>query len=396
MLAAVAAARRGLSVLLAEQNEKLGKKLYITGKGRCNVTNMGDRDDFFAHVMRNPKFLYSALSAFNNQELCNLLSEAGCPVKVERGRRVFPQSDKSSHVLSALARLVGEAGAQVRLHTYVRGIQKTDAGFLVETPNETLQAENVLLACGGVSYPSTGSRGEGYRLAAALGHGLVPPQPSLVPLYSKEPWLPSCAGLTLKNVALQVAFRGKRIFAEQGELLLTHFGISGPLVLSASALITADMLPELSVHIDLKPALDPAVLDARLLRDLSQAGGKQIKNALSGLLPAALLPPVLRQAGVQPEQGAVLTREQRSRLAAALKGLKITVSALGIMEEAVITRGGIPVGEVNPRTMESRIAPGLYFAGEMLDVDALTGGYNLQIAFSTGWLAGSSMNIATI
>lgn len=391
-LAAIMAAQNGNDVTLFERNEKLGKKLFITGKGRCNLTNAAERDGFFRNVVKNPRFLYSAYAAFDANAIVSLVEAAGTPTKVERGQRVFPASDKSSDVLKALERTVQKAGVTVRLHTRVSEILTSGgavSGVRVGRAVEPFDA--VVLATGGLSYPSTGSTGDGYRFAEALGHTLVPPCGALVPLQTEEPWCGSLSGLTLKNVTL-TAYRGKKeVFSELGEMLFTHFGVSGPLVLSCSSLI-AEAPEGVVLKIDLKPGLTAEQLDARLLRDLGRNAKKTLAGALYGLLPQRLLTAVLEQAGSDGAQPAAqMSKAQRHGLVETLKGLTLHVTGARPVEEAIVTRGGVDVREVNPSTMESKKVKNLFFAGELLDVDAFTGGFNLQIAWSTGALAGRSI-----
>ena len=392
-LAAIMAAQNGNDVTLFERNEKLGKKLFITGKGRCNLTNAAEREGFFRNVVKNPRFLYSAYAAFDANAIVSLVEAAGTPTKVERGQRVFPASDKSSDVLKALERTVQKAGVTVRLHTRVSEILTSGgavSGVRVGRAVEPFEA--VILATGGISYPSTGSTGDGYRFAQALGHTIVLPKGSLVPFETEETWCESLSGLTLKNVTLTVYnIKGKEVYSELGEMLFTHFGVSGPLVLSASALVAEE--PEGTVlSIDLKPGLSFEQLDARLLRDLAANAKKTFSGALYGLLPQKLLGVVLETAGIDgAAQAGNCTKAQRRALSETLKGLKLHVKGTRPIAEAIVTRGGVSTREVNPSTMESKKVANLYFAGELLDTDAFTGGFNLQIAWSTGALAGSSI-----
>ncbi len=392
MQAATTAANNGHRVTLLEQNEKLGKKLYITGKGRCNITNAGDREAFFANVVRNPRFLFSAWNAFDSTDVQELMRSLGVPVKVERGGRVFPESDKSSDVLRALQTRLQRSGVQIRLHARAAHIL-AEGGCVtgVSLSGETLEADAVILCTGGASYPATGSTGDGYRLANELGHTVLPPRPSLIPLTTAEEWPKLLSGLTLKNVTLRAFESGKKVYEELGELLFAHFGVTGPLVLSASALL--EQPANARLEIDLKPGLSPEQLDRRLLRDLDASKQKALHNALIGLLPHKLLPVVMAAAGIKPEMSASeLTRQDRASLVLTLKALPLTVTGTRPLEEAIITRGGISTKEVHPSTLESKLVRGLYFAGEVLDVDALTGGYNLQIAWSSGTLAGMLMS----
>ncbi len=391
-IAAIRAAQNGHAVTLFEQNEKLGKKLFITGKGRCNLTNASDRDGFFRNVVHNPRFLYSAYAAFDSDAIVALIEAAGTPTKVERGRRVFPASDKSSDVLKALEKTVRQAGVAIRLHTRVSEILTGGGSVTGVRIGQTAEPfDAVVLATGGLSYPSTGSTGDGLRFAQKLGHSVQPPCGALVPLETEETWCRELSGMTLKNVTL-TAYRGKKeVYSELGEMLFTHFGVSGPLVLSCSSLI-ADAPEGTVLKIDLKPGLSEEQLDARLLRDLSQNVKKTLSGALYGLLPQRLLTQVLTQAGLDGQSPAAqFSKAQRKALVDTLKGLTLHVSGARPIAEAIITRGGVDVREVNPSTMESRLVHNLFFAGEVLDVDAFTGGFNLQIAWSTGALAGSSI-----
>lgn len=392
MIAAANAAQNGHDVTLFERNEKLGKKLYLTGKGRCNVTNTADRDAFFAHVLKNPRFLYSAFSHFDNHSLMERLERAGVLLKAERGGRVFPASDKSSDILRAFERMLREAGVTVRLNTRVDEILVNDGAVCgVRIQSERIPCGAAVVATGGVSYPQTGSTGDGYAFAAALGHTVEAPLASLVPLETVELWPRSLAGLTLKNVTLSAKRGQKELFSELGELLFTHFGISGPLVLSLSGIIAAEPAGT-RLAIDLKPALSREQLDARILRDLQEGARQQLKTALHALLPARLLEIVLELSEVNGSLPVgEFSKAMRQRLLETLKALPLTVSGARGLGEAVITRGGVSVRDVNASTMESKRVRGLYFAGEVLDLDATTGGYNLQIAWSTGALAGDSI-----
>ena len=392
-IAAIKAAENGHRVTIFEQNEKLGKKLFITGKGRCNVTNAADREGFFRHVVRNPRFLYSAYAHFDSAAIMALIEAAGVPLKVERGQRVFPASDHSSDILKALEKTVRVSGVSVRLNTRVSAILTSGGAVSGVRVGETVEPfDAIILATGGLSYPSTGSTGDGFRFAQALGHTVVPPKGSLVPFETAEPWCAELSGLTLKNVTLTAYNKkGKEVYSELGEMLFTHFGVSGPLVLSASALVAEE--PEgTALSIDLKPGLSEEQLDARLLRDLAANAKKTFAGALYGLLPQKLLGVVLETAGIDgAAQAGNCTKAQRRALIETLKGLKLHVTGARPIAEAIVTRGGVSVSEVNPSTMESKKVANLYFAGELLDTDAFTGGFNLQIAWSTGALAGSSI-----
>ena len=392
MMAAVFAARAGAEVTLLEKNEKLGKKVYITGKGRCNLTNDCDLDEFLAQVPRNPRFLYSALSFFSSRDMMALMEENGCPVTVQRGRRVFPSSEKASDVTKALTGLLRKWNVRIRLNCDVRCL-KTENGLITGaelTDGTFLPADAVILACGGLSYPSTGSTGDGFRFAEALGHTVTPPSPVLVGLETEETWPRSLQGLSLRNVTLSLMSGKKTLYSELGEMLFTHFGISGPLVLEASC-----HLPQPAkggrLFIDLKPGLTREQLDARLRRDFTEAGKKQLKSVLPGLLPASFASIFSGLCGISPDLPCnQITAAQREQLLAALKALPLTIKAPRPIDEAVVTRGGVSVKEIEPGTMRSKLIPNLYFAGEMIDVDAHTGGYNLQIAWSTGALAGAT------
>ena len=392
MICAANAAKNGHTITLFERNEKLGKKLYITGKGRCNVTNVAERDAFFEHVLRNPRFLYSAFSHFDNKDLMERIEQAGVPLKTERGGRVFPVSDKSSDILRACEKIVRESGVSVRLNAHVDEVLTQDGAVSgIRIGSQTLACDAVVVATGGISYPQTGSTGDGYDFARATGHAVEEPVASLVPLVTEDLWPRELAGLTLKNVTLTAEKKGKEVFSELGELLFTHFGISGPLVLSLSGVI-AGQPAGTRLAIDLKPALSREQLDARLLRDLQEGARQQVKTALHALLPQRLLEIVLEIAGID---GALpvgqLNKTMRLQLIEMLKALPLTVSGARGLNEAVVTRGGVSVRDVNASTMESKRVKGLYFAGEVLDIDATTGGYNLQIAWSTGALAGDSI-----
>ncbi len=392
MMAALFAARAGASVTLLERNEKLGKKIYITGKGRCNLTNDCSLEEFLRQVPRNPRFLYGALNRFGPQDMMALMEEAGCPVEVQRGQRVFPRSEKASDVIRALARLMEQAGVRVRLHSRIQSliVQEGRAAGVVLESGERLEADAVILALGGQSYPMTGSTGDGYALAREAGHHVLPPEAVLSALETVEDWPRALQGLALKNVRLTLRSGRKTLYTELGEMLFTHFGISGPLVLEMSCHLPAE-LAQAQVTLDLKPGLTPEQLDLRLQRDFAAQPRKQLQNVLPGLLPlrlSALFPDL---AGVSGERiCGQITRGEREQLGAALKALPITLRARRPLAEAIVTRGGVDVKEIQPATMESKLLPGLYFAGEMIDVDAHTGGFNLQIAFSTGALAGSS------
>lgn len=388
LLAAAEAAAHGVETVLLERNEKPGKKLYITGKGRCNVTNLCSPRDFLEKVVRNPKFLYGALFAFTPEDTVKLLNSNGVSTKVERGNRVFPLSDKASDVTAALVKHADRSGVRF-VYENVDAIKRDEGKFIVSTRSGKNIFDKVILACGGVSYPSTGSNGDGFKLAAALGHRVTPLLPALVPIILVQDVKP-LQGLSLKNVTVSVS-DGKKEYSLFGEMLFTARGVSGPVALSLSSLINREELSELKMKIDLKPALSYEKLDKRMLGDFEKFKNKQFKNSLDEMLPKSMIPYIIKLSGILPEKPVnSVTKAEREKLVGLLKGLEFDISALGAVEEGIVTSGGVDVREVNPKTMESRVAPGLYFAGEMLDVDALTGGYNIQIALSTGFCAGRS------
>lgn len=395
MMAAYAAASVGHKVTLLEQNEKLGKKLYITGKGRCNITNASDMDNLFANVMSNRKFLYSAFYTFDNEQVVNFFEDQGLHTKVERGNRVFPVSDHSSDVIAALSRALKLQGVDVHLHTKVQSlmIHADEACGVTLSSGRTLDADKVIVATGGVSYPSTGATGDGYRMAEESGHALVKSTPSLVPFETKEEWVKDLQGLSLRNVTVSIYNGKKKLYEDFGEMLFTHFGVSGPLVLSASGMIKATQFEqELDMFVDLKPALDEEQLDKRILREFDAAMNKQFKNVIGSLMPAKMIPVMIQLSGIDPDKKVnEVSREERQHLVHLLKKLPMTITGLRGWNEAIITKGGVSVKDINPSTMESKKVGGLYFCGEVLDLDALTGGYNLQIAWSTGYLAGISI-----
>lgn len=409
MMAAIAAADSGAAVSLIEKNEKLGKKLFITGKGRCNVTNAGELETLFANCVSNEKFLYSAFYGFDNRAVMALLEEAGCPLKIERGDRVFPVSDHSSDVIAALTRMLKKREVEVLLQTQVKELLVKDSGQaaavdgVLLTDGRRLNADSVIVATGGLSYPSTGSTGDGYGFALKTGHRLVETMPSLVPFNTKEEWCRELMGLSLRNVSASLEADGKLLFEAFGEMLFTHFGVSGPLILSASSYYVhwlsryrqrqkkKEDVPAVRLFIDLKPALFMEQLDKRLLRDFEENKNRQFKNALNGLFPGKLIPVMISLSGIHPDKKVnEITKEERKRFAELIKKLPLTVTGIRDYKEAIITMGGVSVKDVNPSTMESKKVSGLYFAGEVLDLDALTGGFNLQIAWSTGHLAGIS------
>lgn len=410
MMAAISAAGIGHEVILLEQNEKLGKKIFITGKGRCNLTNASDMETVQAHVVTNPKFLYSAFAAFDNQDIIRLMEEEGCRTKVERGNRVFPVSDHSSDVIRSLRRRLERYGVEIRLNTKVSRIMLENGrcagvechslsparpgGKLSDRKKtghtETIYADAVIVSTGGESYSSTGSTGDGYRFAESAGITVTARRPALVPFETGEPWVKELQGLSLRNVQVTIRKEEKILYTEFGEMLFTHFGVSGPALISASS-VMGHKLPA-TLSIDLKPALTEEQLDQRILRDFAREANKQLQNGLGGLYPAKLIPVMIRMAGLEPEKRVnEITKEERRRLLDCTKRLEMRLTALRGFEEAIVTQGGVSVKEIRAGTMESRKVEGLYFTGEVLDVDAVTGGYNLQIAWSTGYLAGQSV-----
>lgn len=395
MLGAAAAGARGLKVILLEKNGRLGKKLAITGSGRCNVTNYGDLDDFQNNIVSNGKFLYSSLKAFDNHGLIALLHSLGVKTRVEQDNRVFPVSDKSGDVIRALQKNLQANNVEIRLNSAVEEVLVRDgrAAGVRLADGSRVAGKNVLIATGGMSYRQTGSSGDGYKMAQQLGHSIVNPRPALVPLETRENWVKDLQGVALENVRVQ-ALVGDRVKAEQtGELLFTHFGVSGPAILKISSYINKHEGLPVKLKIDLDPGLSKEQLEARLLRDFKKNQGRYLKNALGGLLPQRLIPVILALAGVDGhKQVDQVTREERERVAHVLKNIILTVKRTRPLNEAIVTGGGVDTREINPSTMESKIVKGLYFAGEVIDVDALTGGYNLQIAFSTGYLAGISVD----
>lgn len=388
MMAAYAAAKAGAAVTLIEQNNILGKKLLITGKGRCNVTNFSSEEELISQVVTNPKFLYSAFSAFNAYDAYAFFEEQGVPLKIERGNRVFPESDRAVDVRNAMRRAILAAGVEIQ-EDRIRGIGA--APFVLKGEKGEYSCDKLILATGGCSYPLTGSTGDGYRFAAALGHRVIKPSAALVALLEEGSRCRTLMGLSLKNVQLMIlGHKGKILYREFGEMLFTHEGISGPIVLSASSHLKDQDFPCMA-EIDLKPALDEETLDKRLLRDFEAYTNKDFRNALDQLLPKKMIPAVIAESGIPPEiKVHQITRQQRERLVYIIKHFRVKLLKKAGFAEAIVTAGGVDVKQIDPRTMESKLVPGLYFAGELMDVDALTGGYNLQIAYSTGYLAGVS------
>ncbi len=396
MMAAAAASKRGHHVVLLEKNEKLGKKVFITGKGRCNVTNAADIETLLANVCTNEKFLYSAFYGYDNQAVMEFLEQEGCPLKVERGDRVFPVSDHSSDVIAAFLRCLKKQGVDIRLNTEVKKLlweevpEKKVTGVCLKN-GQCIMADAVIVCTGGLSYPSTGSTGDGLFWAEETGHKLATCRPSLVPLETAEDWCKDLMGLSLKNVSLRMVSGKKELYHEQGEMLFTHFGVSGPLVLTASCYLK-NAKESVKLYLDLKPALSEEQLDKRLLRDFEEQKNKQFKNALGGLFPSKLIPIMVMLSDIDGEKKVnEITREERRSFVTLIKNLPLTVTGTRSYAEAIITQGGVSVKDVDPSTMESKRMKKLYFAGEVLDLDAHTGGFNLQIAWSTGHLAGESV-----
>ncbi len=392
--AALFAVRAGARVTMIDKNEKFGKKLYITGKGRCNLCNACDTEEFLRNVPRNPRFLYSALKFLSPDDLQRLMNELGCETKVERGNRVFPVSDHASDVSRAFLNAL--RGQALKLQVEALGLVSED-GHITGVRVRDAQGERVIacdsavLATGGLSYPVTGSTGDGLKFAESVGHTIIPPRPSLVPLEAKEDWVKQLQGLSLKNVCLSASVHGKIKYSEMGEMLFTHFGISGPLVLTLSSVLATADWHQVQVTLNLKPALSHEQLDARLLREFSAAPRKQLQNIMPSLLPARLAEVFPALCGISAvKQPAQITAAERARIVSALHSLPITVTGTRGMDEAIITCGGVSVREITPATLMSKKMDGLFFAGEVMDVDAFTGGFNLQIAFSTGALAGDS------
>lgn len=390
LIAAITAARHGAQVTLIERNQKVGRKLYITGKGRCNVTNNSSSQEVLKHIPRNSRFLTSAITRFPPSEIMEYFESQGVPMKTERGNRVFPVSDRSSDVIDALFMNLRKSGINI-VEDRVTDIMEENGRVVgVKTEHSMYAASKVILATGGMSYPLTGSTGDGYHMAEALGHTIVPLVPSLIPLISLGDECQRMQGLALRNISIKVKNQKKKVvFEEQGELLFTHFGLSGPLILSASAHMHDFRTDRYSIFIDLKPALDEQTLDARLLREFSENSNRAYRNILEKLVPKSMVPVLVMKTGIPSDTPAnSITKGQRRQLLETLKSFRIDISGPRPLAEAVVTCGGIKVNEVDPKTMESKLIDGLYFAGEILDVDAYTGGFNLQIAWSTGYAAG--------
>lgn len=392
MLCAGFATRRGLDVTVLDRNARPARKVLITGKGRCNVTNDCSPDDFIRQVRSNPRFLYSAINAFSPADAMALFERLGVPLKTERGNRVFPISDKAMDIVDALIRFAQDAHMRQKERAVAVLTENGIVTGVKLESGETLAADRVLIATGGVTYPLTGSSGDGYRLAKQLGHTIIPPRASLTAIVTTEPWCAELMGLSLRNVTLSLRdANGKTVYSELGEMLFTHFGVSGPLVLSASSYM-AGAVNSYRLAIDLKPALSVQQLDARILRDFEEQKNKDFTNALGGLLPRGMIPVMVRLSGIAAETKVhSITKEQRAALVALFKGFPLTPKKLAPIDEAIVTAGGVSIKEINPKTMESKLVNGLFFAGEVLDVDAVTGGYNLQIAYSTAYLAAENL-----
>lgn len=401
MMAAAFAAKKGNRVEVFEKNEKLGKKLFITGKGRCNITNAADLEDFFSAVTSNPKFLYSAFYSFTNEQVISFFEELGVKTKVERGGRVFPVSDHSSDVIQALKSEMERLGVKINLNAEVKELI-TEKNSTRETVNgirlvsgKKISGDAVIVATGGISYPSTGSTGDGYRFARRCGHKVSELSPSLVPMEVKEWYAGELMGLSLRNIEIRITDGKKKLYQEFGEMLFTHYGVTGPVILSASSVVGKKLKDtELTLHIDLKPALTEEQLDKRVLREFETNHNRQFKNAVDSLFPSKLRPVIVELSGI-PEEKKVheITKEERLRFVRLIKDFTMTLTGLRGYNEAIITKGGVSVKEIDPGTMESKLIKGLYFAGEVLDLDAVTGGYNLQIAWSTGYLAGMNAGV---
>lgn len=400
MFAAIAAAKNGHQVTLYEKNEKLGKKIFITGKGRCNITNAADMEELFDAVVTNSKFLYSSFYGYTNQNVIDFFEDAGVPVKIERGNRVFPISDHSSDVIRALEREMKKVGVKVCLNTEVKSVEAEKGKFnkVVLKDTTTQTADACIVATGGLSYRSTGSTGDGFRFAENVGHKVTQCFPSLVPMETKEPWICELQGLSLRNVEAKILNGKKELYKDFGEMLFTHFGVSGPLIISASSYVGKKFMDkngqkkELTLEIDLKPALTEEQLDQRVLRDFEENHNRQFKNAITKLFPTKLIPVMLELGGIDPEKKVnSIEKEERKQFVHLIKHFRMTLTGLRDYPEAIITKGGVHVKEIDPGTMESKLVKGLYFAGEVLDLDALTGGFNLQIAWSTGYAAGNAI-----
>lgn len=404
MFASIFAAKSGHEVHVFEKNEKLGKKLFITGKGRCNITNACDLEELFPAVISNARFLYSSFYSFTNQDVIDYFEHLGVKTKIERGNRVFPESDHSSDVIRALEREMRNIGVKIHLDTEVKKVVSEDKCFqeVILSDGKHIKGDACIIATGGVSYRLTGSTGDGHRFANDLGHKVTELLPALVPLETKEAWVPELQGLSLRNINASVYEGKKKLYEEFGEMMFTHYGVTGPVILSASSVIGKKLTKNIQegkdksiiLKVDLKPALSKEQLDQRVLRDFEENKNKQFKNSLNKLFPAKLIPVMIELSGISPDKKVnEISREERQNFVELIKSLPMTIARLRGFNEAIITKGGVSVKEVNPSTMESKLVQGLYFAGEVLDLDAVTGGYNLQIAWSTAYLAGTNIRM---
>ena len=390
LLAAYTSATQGNSVVLLEKNEKLGKKIYITGKGRCNLSNYISVNDFFTNITTNPKFLYSSINFFSPYDVYDFFEKNGLKLKVERGNRVFPLSDKASDVTKILEKLLIRVGVDIRLNTEVKDIiVENNVVRGVRTEKCSLTCDSVIICTGGVSYPLTGSTGDGYKFAKSVGHDIITPKPSLVGIELFDNDFLKMQGLSLKNVAIKINVDNKKVYSDFGEMLFTHFGVSGPIILSASSILNKYDLKNTIINIDLKPALELDKLNNRLVREFAENGNKNISNALRAILPQNLIDVILARACISKAKSCCkITTEERLSIANKIKNLTFKIKKLRSIDEAIVTSGGVNVKEINPKTLESKLVKGMFFAGEVIDVDAFTGGFNLQIAFSTGYVAG--------
>ena len=391
MMAAIKAAESGKEVILVEKNDRLGKKMFITGKGRCNVTSNKDIEEIIKNIPGNGMFMYSALYTFTNEDVMKMIEAKGVKLKVERGDRVFPQSDKSSDIIKCFDKYLRENNVKIMFKTIFKDLIVNEGKVLgiVTTNNQKILADSVILAMGGASYPLTGSSGDAYEVLKKYGHTITEIKPALIPLVTKEKYVSDLMGLSLKNVEVNIKHKGKSIYKDFGEMLFTHFGVSGPLVLSASRRVSEILPSEVEFFIDLKPALSEKELDKRILKDFEKMKNKQFKNSLDELLPKKLIPVVINLSNIdEDKQVNAITKEERKNLSKLIKEFRLTIVSTRPIAEAIVTKGGVSVKEVDPSTMESKIINGLFIVGELLDVDAFTGGFNMQVAFSTGYCAG--------
>ncbi len=394
LLAAISAKNENNNVIIIEKNERIGKKLFITGKGRCNITNYSNTEDFFSKINTNSKFMYSSIYGYTNFDILELLSNYGLEYKVERGNRVFPKSDKSSDVIKTFKKIIDDLKINIILNEKIDYIEKKDDIFNLYSKNNRYEADYVVIATGGVSYPATGSTGDGYKFAKNFGHTLVETEPSLVPLEIYSDYIKELQGVSLKNVEVSIKNKEKILQSEFGEMIFTHFGVSGPIILKLSNKIEKNR--DIDIVIDLKPKLDKETLDNRIIRDFEKYNNKDISNGLKDLLIQKLIPVILKEAKIDENKKVnQITKEERAKLGETIKNLTFKFKSFRPIKDAIITKGGISTKEINPKTMESKIIDNLYFAGEVIDVDAMTGGYNLQVAYSTGYAAGRDINERT-